>query len=49
MNFQYQIFVNSLPMDSSPTLKGALATITKRWHTVADVKVEKNGVVVWRA
>lgn len=31
------------------TLNGALAFITKRYHGRLDVRVEKNGVVVWRA
>lgn len=43
----YEIKVNGLLMGTKPTLNGALALVTKRYHNKENVTVEKRGAIVW--
>lgn len=49
MDFQYEIFVNGLRMDSKPTSKGALALVSLRWHGIQNVEIKKRGILIWKA
>lgn len=43
----YEVKVNGLLMDTKPTLNGALAIVTKRFHGRDNVTVEKRGAILW--
>lgn len=43
----YEIKVNGLLMDYKPTMKGALALVTVKFHTRENVTIEKKGAIVW--
>lgn len=49
MRFTYEIKVNGLFMDSAPTMKGALAIVSRRFHMRPGVTIEARGVVVWKS
>lgn len=49
MQFQYTVKVNGLAMGTAPTFTGALAVVTKRFHNVVNVTIERRGELVWKS
>lgn len=45
----YEIKVNGLLMGSKPTMRGALALVTLKYHGKENVTIERRGEVLWNS